>query len=130
VAMRALKTRPEACRVLSRGRGRVVIWIEEPMMLLSRKSSMPSCHRRRRYGARRGRCLSFSSSSMCDLRCKVRPTDWTHVDMRPTTTPSWSVGLDEWFRVLYVQTRLTPRVAPGDNEAMVGWLWGRARVEG
>ena len=88
LAIMLLKTSPDASKVLSSGSGSVVIWIVEPMMLASRKSDIPICHRRRRYGARRVAWSSLQSSSMCDLRWRVRPTDWTHVDSRPTTMPT------------------------------------------
>lgn len=48
---------------------------------------MPTCHRRLRCGGRRTSCGPFSSSRMCDLRCRVSPSDWTLVESRPTITP-------------------------------------------
>jgi len=71
----ALKTSPDACKVLSSGKGRVVICIEDPTILLSKNKAIPICHLGRLYGALLGMCSSFSSSNMCDLRCNVRPID-------------------------------------------------------
>lgn len=63
-----LKTRPEACRVDSTGKGRVVICMVLPTKLDITNIPIPSCHRRRLYGGRRPSWSSFSSSKMWDLR--------------------------------------------------------------
>lgn len=90
VAQMELKTRPEAWRVERTGRGSVVIWMVEPRRFETMNMAMPSCQRRRRWGGRRATWGAFSSSRMCDLRCRVRPRLWTLVEMRPTSMPIWS----------------------------------------
>lgn len=49
---------------------------------------MPSSHRLRLYGGRWTWPRGFSSSSICDLRCMVRPTDCAADDNMPTTIPT------------------------------------------
>ena len=87
VAHIELNTRPDACNVDSTGSGSVVIWIVLPTRFEKMNIAMPSCHRRRMCGGRRSSCGPFSSSNMCDFRCRVRPKLCTDVDTRPTKIP-------------------------------------------